>query len=378
MPAKTATNPLLRLTELGQSVWLDHIERDFVANGALAQRIREDGLRGLTSNPVIFERAMADGEAYRRDIASLASEGLAPIDIYETMALADVRAAADVLRPIHDRLDGTDGFVSFEVSPHLARDAAGSVRSARALWRAIDRPNVFIKIPATVEGLTAIRQLTSDGINVNVTLLFGLPRYREVVDAWLGGLEDRVARGEPIDHVHSVASFFLSRVDVAIDPLLARVAEATPEHATRAAELRGTLAVASAKLAHEIFREVGGSERASRLREAGAHPQRLLWASTGTKNAEDFDLKYVEPLVGPGTVNTMPPKTFEAYRDHGDPVVRLEDGVAEAHAALATLADVGISIDEVTARLVEEGIEKFVAPFDALVESLASHARALR
>ena len=292
------------------------------------------------------------------------------MELYERLALDDIRAAADLFRPIYDRTDGGDGFVSMEVSPRLARDTGGTVAEALRLWAAINRPNVFIKVPGTREGLPAIRQLIAQGVNVNITLLFGLPRYREVVNAYLDGLADRSTRGLPLGQVASVASFFLSRIDLLVDPILEAKMLDGGVLAEHAAALRGEVAIASARVAYQMYRETISGDRFGALAARGARRQRVLWASTSTKNPAYSDVKYVEALIGPETVNTVPLETLNAYRDHGNPAPRLEEGVAEAHRSLRKLAELGVDLDEVTRQLEEEGIEKFRTPFDRLLQSL--------
>lgn len=364
-------NPVRRLHDFGQSPWLDFLSRGLLTSGQLARLIEEDGIAGVTSNPAIFEKAILASDDYDDAIARLAREGRSAQEIYEILTVEDVRSAADLMRPMYDETDGLDGYVSLEVNPHLARDTEGTLEEARRLWGKVDRPNLFIKVPATTEGLPAIEQLISEGINVNVTLLFGLPRYREVAEAYISGLERRLADGHPIDRVASVASFFLSRIDVLLDPIFEeKIAGGGPE-AEKARRLRGEVAIASAKVAYAtIYRELFSSERFRALADRGARVQRLLWASTSTKNPEYPDTKYVEPLIGPDTVNTMPLETIEAYRDHGNPAPRLEEGVEEAQALLALLPEVGVDLDAATARLIEEGIEKFNQPYDKLLATL--------
>jgi len=364
------TSPLNELAVLGQSIWLDYIRRDLIAGGALRRLITEDGLRGMTSNPAIFEKAIAESHDYDEDIRAMAREGKGVAEIYETLSLGDVRSAADNFRPVYDRTDGKDGFVSLEVNPHLAHDTTATIEEARRLWTALDRPNVLIKIPATADGLPAIRQLISEGISVNVTLLFGLPRYRQVADAYIAGIEARAALGKPVQHVASVASFFVSRIDTLVDPLLENlIAHGGPE-AEVAKQVYGQVAVASAKMAYQIYKEIFGSARFKRLADKGARTQRLLWASTGTKNPDYSDVKYVESLIGPDTVNTVPVETLDAYRDHGEPQARLEQDVERAGWVLQRLPELGINIDKVTQQLEDEGVDKFNKPFDKLMETL--------
>jgi len=365
------SNPLRQLGTLGQSIWLDYIRRDLIADGGLRRLIEEDGLRGMTSNPSIFEKAIVDSHDYDEDIRALALKGKSPKEIYEVLSQRDVQNAADEFRPLYDRTDGKDGYVSLEVNPHLAHDTQGTIQEAHRLWSALNRPNVFIKVPATAEGLPAIRQLISEGISVNVTLLFGLPRYRQVAEVYLAGLEARGAQGRPVKQVASVASFFVSRIDTLMDTLLEqRIAQGGNE-ADLAKKTRGQVAIASAKVAYQIYKEIFGSDRFKKLAAQGARVQRLLWASTGTKNPDYSDVKYIEALIGPDTVNTVPVETLDAYRDHGKPKVRLEQDIKEARRVLKLLSELGVSIDNVTQRLEDEGVEKFNKPFDRLMEVLA-------
>jgi transaldolase len=361
---------LRELGALGQAVWLDDIHRDLITGGDLRRLIEEDGLRGMTSNPAIFKKAISDRSEYDAEIRELRDEGKGAGEIFEGLAVKDVQMAADVFRGIYDQSKGEHGFVSLEVNPHLALDVKATVEEGRRLWGSLNRPNVFVKVPATREGLLAIEQLISEGINVNVTLLFGLPRYGEVVDSWLKGLERRVQEGRAIEQVRSVASFFLSRVDLLVDPKLEPLIEQGGDKGKLAGQLRGEVAIASAKVAYQMYREMIGSERWKALARKGGRPQWLLWASTSAKNPEDDDLKYVEPLVGAETINTMPMETLEAYRDHGKPELRLERGVDRAREVLGQLPGVGVDIDEVTQQLEEEGLEKFRKPFDELMETL--------
>ncbi|NWG02798.1 MAG: bifunctional transaldolase/phosoglucose isomerase [Syntrophaceae bacterium] len=349
---------------------MDYIRRHMMTSGELKQLIEEDGLRGVTSNPSIFEKAIAGSHDYDEAIRTLALEGKSIDEIYQALTVEDVQQAADLFRPIYHRLNGRDGFVSLEVNPHLAHDTEGTISEARRLWSSISRPNVMIKVPATREGLPAIRQLISEGINVNVTLLFGLPRYREVAEAYIGGLEERTTRGDPVNPLASVASFFLSRIDVLVDTILERRMKDGEARAEKGANLLGKVAIASAKIAYQIYKEIFSSERFSKLVGRGAKPQRVLWASTSTKNPNYSDVKYVEDSIGPETVNTLPQETLNAYRDHGDPGLRLEEGLEEAHQVLRQLAEVGIDINQVTQQLEDEGVEKFNKPYDSLMETL--------
>jgi transaldolase len=367
-------NPLKQLGTLGQSIWLDYIRRDLMAGGGLRRLIDEDGLRGMTSNPAIFGKAIADSHDYDADIRAMALGGKGAETIYETISQRDVQSAADAFRPLYDRTDGKDGYVSLEVNPHLAHDTKGTTEEARRLWAALDRPNVFIKVPATANGLPAIRQLISEGINVNVTLLFGLPRYRQVVEAYLGGIEARATQGKAVKHVASVASFFVSRIDALVDPLLDKRIAQGGKGVDLAKKARGQVAIASAKLAYQIYKEIFASERFRKLAAQGARVQRLLWASTSTKNPDYSDVKYIEALIGPDTVNTAPPETLDAYRDHGEPQARLEQDLKEARRVLDRLPELGIRIDDVTRQLEDEGVAKFNTPFDKLMETLAQRS----
>ena len=355
------SNPLKQLETFGQSVWLDYIRRDLITSGELRCLIEEDGLRGMTSNPAIFEKAIAGSQDYAADIQAMALEEKDAKAIYEALSQRDVQSAADEFRLVYDRTDGNDGYVSLEVNPHLAHDTNGTVKEARRLWGELNRPNVFIKVPATIEGLPAIQQLISEGINVNVTLLFGLPRYRRVAEAYIAGLEARAKQGQAVKRVASVASFFVSRIDSLVDPLLDPVL---------AKEVRGHVAISSAKMAYQIYKEIFGSDRFKKLAAQGALVQRLLWASTGTKNPDYSDVKYVETLIGADTVNTVPVETLNAYRDHGVPKATLEKDVAEAARVLKRLPELGISIDKITQQLEDEGVAKFNQPFDKLMEAL--------
>jgi len=364
------TNPLQQLGTLGQSIWLDYIRRDLIAGGGLRRMIEEDGLRGMTSNPAIFEKAIAESHDYDGEIQAMALEGKDAGAIYETLSQRDVQSAADEFRPLYDSSDGKDGYVSLEVNPHLAHDTNGTIEEARRLSTALNRPNVLIKVPATAEGLPAIRQLISEGISVNVTLLFGLPRYRQVVEAYLAGIEARLAQGKAVKHIASVASFFLSRIDALVDPLLEKLIAQGGKEADVAKKACGQVAIASAKTAYQIYKNIFGNDRFRKLAAQGARVQRLLWASTSTKNPDYSDVKYVEALIGSDTVNTVPLETLDAYRDHGKPEARLEQDVKEARRVLEQLTELGISIDNVTQQLEDEGVDKFNKPFDKLMETL--------
>ena len=363
-------NPVRQLGALGQSIWLDYIRRDLITSGELRRLIEEDGLRGITSNPSIFEKAIAGSQDYDEDVRVMALEGKSVKSIYEALSQRDVQSAADEFGPLYDETQGADGYVSLEVNPHLAHDTEGTVEEARRLWIALDRPNVLIKVPATVEGLPAIQQLISEGINVNVTLLFGIPRYQQVVEAYLVGLEARAAQAEPVKNVASVASFFVSRIDTLVDPLLENLMARGGEHADSARMGHGQVAIASAKVAHQIYKGVFDSDRYAKLAAKGARTQRLLWASTSTKNPEYSDVKYVEALIGRDTIDTVTVETLDEYRGHGEPKERIEQEVVKARGVLDRLPEMGINIDAVTQQLEDEGVAKFSESFDKLMETL--------
>lgn len=365
-------NALCRLRDLGQSVWYDYIRRDLYSGDELRRLIREDGLAGMTSNPTIFQKAIADTDLYDDAVRRAGGEETDPSAVFESLAVEDVRAAADVFRTVFDETGGNDGFVSIEVGPHLANDTDGSIREAERLREKCARENVMVKIPGTAAGIPAIRRCLANGININITLLFSVSRYREVMEAYLAALEERVAGGKPIDRLRSVASFFVSRVDTNVDKKLDRIAS-EPARA-----LRGKAAIANARLAYQAFREVFGSDRFTRLSERGAALQRPLWASTSTKDPSYPDLYYVEALVAPDSVDTMPPETFEAYRDHGDPAVRITDDLAGARETFRRLAELGIDEATVSRELEEEGVKKFSDSYDALLKALAEKEKAMR
>lgn len=377
-------NPLLRLAELGQSVWYDYIRRDLYQGPELRRLIAEDGLRGMTSNPTIFQQAIAATELYDADIRRLGEQGLAPADVFESLAVADVSAAADAFRQVHEAAGGDDGFVSIEVGPHMALDTAGSIAEARRLWQRCGRPNVMVKIPGNEPGIEAIRQCLVDGININITLLFSVERYRQVMEAYLSALETRVAAGQPVDRMRSVASFFVSRVDTNVDKKLDAIAGESsagsrPERQRQIArELRGKTAIANARLAYRAFEEVFSGERFARLREHGAKRQRPLWASTSTKDPAYPDLYYVEALVAPDSVDTMPRETFEAYKDHGNPRVRIHDDLDRAQDVLDGLAEVGIEESQIYEELEQEGVQKFSDSYDKLLQALAEKEKVVR
>ncbi len=374
------SNPLVELQKLGQSIWYDNIRRSML-QGDLQTKLKEDDLRGVTSNPAIFEKAIAGSTDYNEALADLARQGKSTAEIYEIMAVEDVQTACDILKPVYDRTGGVDGYMSFEVSPELAHDTEGTIKDAKRLWAWIDRPNVMIKIPATPEGLPAIEEVIGSGINVNVTLIFSRDQYLEVADAYTKGLERRVAAGQPVDHIGSVASFFVSRIDGSVDNDLEFQIRRTDDEAEkeRRAALLGKIAVANAKLAYTDYLGLVEDARWQKLAAKGAKPQRLLWASTGTKNPNYGDCTYVEELIGPDTVNTVPPATYSAFRDHGRVKGRtLTHDVEGAKKALSELAAVGINLDEHTSKLLTAAVKAFVDPFKSLFETIEGKRKEAR
>jgi transaldolase/glucose-6-phosphate isomerase len=365
------TNRLLALEAEGQAVWLDFLDRQFLVEGGFARLIEKDGVTGITSNPSIFEKAIVDGSAYDDDIAAYHSDREASaVAIYERLAVADLQTAADRLRPAYDRLDGADGFASIEVSPNLAYSTQGSVEEARRLWSEVDRPNLMVKIPGTEEGVPAVRTLTSMGINVNITLLFSIDMYRAVAEAYLAGLEERVERGEDVSRVSSVASFFVSRIDSRIDKEIDVRVSAGDAQSDALIRLRGKVAIANAKLAYQYYLEQIEGDRWQALAARGARPQRLLWASTGTKDPLYSDVLYVETLIGPDTINTMPLKTIEAFRDHGRISATLTSDVTGARHVLDEADRLGLDLTGVTRALVVDGIKSFSESADALLHAI--------
>ena len=358
------------VAQLGQSLWLDYIDRRILVDGTLQRLIAEDRVAGLTSNPAIFEKAITHDTCYAGDIKRLQAAGADRQALYEGLILDDIARAADSFAPVYRASNGQDGFVSIEVSPLLARDSEATVAEARLLWQRLNRPNIMIKVPGTTQGLPAIRQLLSEGINVNVTLLFSVGRYMEVLDTYMDALQQRLDSGLGVDRVASVASFFLSRIDVMVDPMLDSIAARGGEQAAQAAALRGRAAVASAGFAYRRFQEMIGQPRWQALTAAGACPQRLLWASTGTKDPAYSDIKYVEALIAANTVNTLPLETLDAYRDHGQPLERIATAIDMAPQTMKGLAELDIDMHAVTDQLEREGIEKFVKPYKSLLETL--------
>lgn len=368
-------NPLSKLETFGQSVWLDYIQRDLIIGGQLKQMIREDKIKGITSNPSIFEKAISGCHDYDAAIQTLVQDGKSVSEIYDVLSIQDVQAAADEFRPVYDITGGVDGYVSLEVNPHLAYDSGATLREARRLWALLNRPNVLIKIPAAAEGLTVIRQLISEGINVNATLLFGIPRYQAVVEAYLEGLEVRLNQHKPINNIASVASFFISRIDTLVDPMLENCIVKGDDKAELAKTMHGQIAVACAQIAYQNYLEYFANSRFQKLAVKGARSQRLLWASTGTKNPQYSDVKYIDALIGRDTVNTIPVETLDAYRQHGEPADRIGHDVVKARWMLDKLPDLGICLPDLTQQLENEGVAKFNASFDKLMDTLQKATR---
>ena len=363
-------NAIQQLDQLGQSIWYDNISRALITGGKLAKLV-EEGLQGVTSNPTIFDKAIASGHDYDQQIRELAEKSPAPgtIGVLQELMITDLRAAADVLAPVHARTGGRDGYVSVEVNPHFAHRTEPTCDEVKFFWKKISRKNLMVKIPATREGLPAIEQMVSEGININITLIFSVERYREVVNAYLGGLEKRLERGKPVDQVVSVASVFVSRVDTLVDDLLAKKA-AGGGPASAGAELMGHAAVANAKMVYRAFREIVQSPRFAALQRKGARIQRPLWGSTGTKNPAYGDLKYVETLIGPDTINTVPPQTYDAILDHLKPALTVEDDLAGAESVLRRLQGAGINLGWVMQKLEDDGVAAFEKSFDDLNRTL--------
>lgn len=359
-------NPLLSLQSLGQSPWHDNIRRDLLTSGRLAEMIAQGDITGLTSNPTIFEQAIAGSEAYNDSLAALAEQGKTPAEIFDALSIEDIQAAADLFLPIYERTKSIDGYVSIEVAPNLAHDTEQTLSEARRLWRVVNRPNLMVKIPATLAGLPAIESAIADGINVNVTLIFSLERYEAVVAAYLAGLRTRAERGEPLAHVASVASFFVSRVDSSIDAQLDKI---QPNHPAR-----GKAAIANAALAYASFLRTFRGEAFADLAAKGAQPQRPLWASTSAKDPAYPDTYYVEALIGPDTVNTMPPATLDAYRDHGNPADRIESAIPGALGVLNELAEAGVDFNAVLDSLEKSGVASFTKSYDTLLAVVADRS----
>ena len=372
-------NPLHEVEKAGQSIWLDFITRRFMAVGKLQKLIDEDGLSGVTSNPTIFQKAISGGTEYDAVINSLIKRDLATAEIFEELAVADIQRACDFFRPVYDRTQGGDGFVSLEVNPHLARDTQGTLEEARRLFKRVNRPNVMIKIPGTREGLPAVEQAIGEGININITLIFALERYQDVMEAWLAGLSRLEKAGKPLSRVASVASFFVSRVDTLVDSLLdKKIASGDGAPAKNLEVLYGKAAIANARLAYQMFLRVIQGSRFKALKTRGARVQRPLWASTSTKNPRYSDVLYVEELIGADTVNTLPPQTLDAFRDHGRVRGSLAENSAESAGLLDALGKNGVAMRSVTQQLEEDGVRLFAESYDGLIASLEQKRQALK
>ncbi len=358
-----------QLHQHGQSSWLDFIDRGIMASGELKRLVEEMGIRGVTSNPAIFEKAITSSNDYKDDINRLSGHDLSEEDIFYQMAVEDIRRAADILTPLYEETGGADGYVSLEVSPHLANNTEATAGQAFELWKSLRRPNAMIKIPGTTAALTAIRRATREGINTNVTLLFDINRYEDITDAYLSGLEDRLKNGQPIDHVAAVASFFLSRIDVLIDPILEKKG---------LGQLKGMVAIAAAKKAYAIYQRVFSGSRFKKLEEKGARPQRLLWASTGSKDPSFSDVKYVEALVGENTVNTLTMDTLLAFIDHGKVKDTLQQGLQKAEQVFEQVKAAGISMEALASQLETAGIQKFIQAYDQLLKAIAQQQKKVK
>lgn len=374
--AAQGANPLKGLLAYGQSPWLDFIRRNILLNGDLKKMINEDGLRGMTSNPAIFEKAITAGDDYNDIIKAADAKSSTAMALYEKIAIRDVQDACDIFKAVHTETKGRDGYVSLEVSPNLAFDTQGTIDEARRLWKAVGRPNVMIKIPATPQGVPAIRQALEDGINVNITLLFAQSAYEQVAEAFLAALEARAAKGQDISHIASVASFFVSRIDSLVDSKIDAMLKTEADSAKKARleSLQGKVAIANARRTYQKYGELFGGPRWKALAAKGAQTQRLLWASTSTKNPKYRDVIYVEELIGADTVDTIPPATFDAFRDHGKLRPSLTEGVDAAHKTMADLEAAGISMKEVTDKLLADAVKLFQDPFKSLLDSIAKHA----
>ena len=363
-------NRIAELHSLGQSIWYDNIERKLLENGELAGLIKRGDIRGVTSNPSIFNKAIGKTNDYNDVLKSLARDGMSAEEIFYELAVEDIRSAADLFRDLYDQTGGADGFVSLEVSPTLAHDAEKTALEVKRLWDWVNRPNLMVKIPATIEGLSAIRKSIAAGINVNVTLIFSLVRYAAVIDAFMSGLEDRLAAGQPVDSIASVASFFVSRVDTKVDKQLEEIVKNGGADASKANRLLGKAAIANARLAYELFLETVNSDRFKKIEREGGQKQRPLWASTSTKNPAYRDVVYVEELIGPHTVNTMPPQTLDAFRDHGESAVTITRDTKLAHQEIADIEALGIAMSTVTKELEDEGVKAFADAFEDLLKTI--------
>ncbi|MDY6937434.1 MAG: transaldolase [Cyanobacteriota bacterium] len=373
------TNHLFEIQDYGQSIWMDNLSRDAIESGELKDAIVSRGLRGITSNPAIFEKAIAGNQIYDADIEAGIKAGKSVTEIYESLVFEDISNACDIFKPVYEQSNGVDGYISIEVPPNIARDTETTISEARRYHKAVDRSNVMIKIPGTDEGLPAVEQAIADGISVNVTLLFSVQAYIDTFWAYIKGLEARVEKGEPIDNIASVASFFLSRIDSEVDGRLDKMLAETTDADEKAKleSIKGKVAIANAKIAYQEYKKILATDRWQALAAKGAKVQRLLWASTSTKNPAYSDVMYVDELIGPDTVNTLPPNTIEACADHCDVASRVETDIEGATQTMATLAEVGIDVDEVMAQLLDEGIDKFIKPFESLMNSLEEKVKQL-
>lgn len=363
-------NPLLRVAGFGQSIWLDFVHRGMLVSGELVSLIQEDAVTGVSCNPAALEQAVAAGSDYDAAIAELARRGVSCAEIHQALVVDDIRLSADLLRPVYERLDGRDGFATIGVSPHLAYDAAGMLQEARRLWERVDRPNLLIRLPGTPEGLTPLRQLIREGINVNVELLFGVPRYRAVAEAYLDGLSERAAHGLPMERVASVAGFSLGRIDLAIDQLLVRLAQQDGRLTRVVASLKGESGIACAKAARRLYLEIFSDDRYLALAARGGRPQRLLWGGSGAGEYAWEKLKQFEALIGLETVQSVPLQTLAAYREHGAPAPRLDQGLQEALRVLGRIGELGIDLNAVTAELEQEGVRQSARCFDGMLEAI--------
>src|SRR5437762_4799747 len=374
------TNPLLQLKAQGQSVWYDTVDRAQLDNGLFKRLVDEDGIVGVTSNPTIFQKSISHGDAYDEQITQLIREEKSTGEIYESLVIRDIRTVADMLLPIYERANRQDGFVSLEVSPDLAHNTEATLAEARRFWKMVDRPNLMIKIPATPEGLPAVRQTLTEGMNINITLIFSIDDYRKVADAFISALEDRNAEGKEISHVASVASFFVSRVDTLVDQLLENKIKAASDSAEqqKLKSLEGKAAIANARLVYRDFKHIFHAPRFETLKHSGAHVQRPLWASTSTKNPAYRDVLYAEELIGPDTVDTMPLETIENFRDHGRVRCSIDDDLAGAKQTQDELEKIGIHYNKVTQQLLDEGVQKFANPFHQLFAGIESKKKAIK
>src|SRR5579864_71614 len=374
------TNPLLELKALEQSVWYDTIDRAQLVSGLFKKLLDEDGVVGVTSNPTIFQKSISQGDVYDEQMTPLIKEGKSTNEIYEALVIKDITTVADMLRPVYDSTNRQDGFVSLEVSPDLAHDTEGTLSEVRRFWKLVDRPNLMIKIPATPEGIPAVRQSLTEGVNINITLIFSLDDYRKVADAFVSALEDRNAEGKDISHIASVASFFVSRVDTLVDRLLEDKIKATSDSTERQKlkSLEGKAAIANARLVYQEFKSIFSTPRFESLKHAGARVQRPLWASTSTKNPAYRDVLYAEELIGPNTVDTMPLETIENFKDHGRAALTIENNIPQAKAELDALESVGVHYDAVTQQLLDEGVQKFADSFHQLFKGIDEKKKAIQ